>query len=105
MNISEEEDKTMLLLCSLTPEYETFVTSLLANKEKITLQSASNSLLGHHNYHSTMVVVSLKAMGCMKASTRVMEDKRTKKSREIVGRRRQSVISARKQGIIRETVK
>ncbi|KAL1187723.1 Retrovirus-related Pol polyprotein from transposon TNT 1-94 [Cardamine amara subsp. amara] len=47
----EDEDKAMMLLCSLTPEYETLVTALLSNKETITMQSATDSLLGHHNRH------------------------------------------------------
>lgn len=41
----EDED----LLCSLTPAYETLVTALLADKETISLQSATDSLFGHHN--------------------------------------------------------
>ncbi|KAL1222226.1 Retrovirus-related Pol polyprotein from transposon TNT 1-94 [Cardamine amara subsp. amara] len=45
------EDKAMIMLCSLTPEYETLVTALLANKETIIMQSATDSLLGHHNRH------------------------------------------------------
>ncbi|KAL1207274.1 Retrovirus-related Pol polyprotein from transposon TNT 1-94 [Cardamine amara subsp. amara] len=47
----EDKDKAMMLLCSLTPEYETLVTALLANKETITMQLATDSLLGHHNRH------------------------------------------------------
>lgn len=47
----EDEDNAMLLLYSLTPEYETLVNALQANKEIKTLQYVTDSLLGHHNRH------------------------------------------------------
>ncbi|KAL8162080.1 LOW QUALITY PROTEIN: hypothetical protein V2J09_013569 [Rumex salicifolius] len=44
----DNEDQAMILLCSLTPAYETLLTALTYGKETISLETFSFALLSHN---------------------------------------------------------
>ncbi|KAL8140015.1 hypothetical protein V2J09_006036 [Rumex salicifolius] len=74
----DDEDQAMVLVCLLTPAYETLLTALTCGKESISLETVSSVLLSHNNDGNIPVEISLKATGCILATTRKGNKQRSK---------------------------
>ena len=52
----KDKDQAMILLCSMTPQYETLLTVLTVDKTTIKLETVSAALLSHHERRQNTVV-------------------------------------------------
>ncbi|KAL8139953.1 hypothetical protein V2J09_005974 [Rumex salicifolius] len=73
----DDEDQAMILLCLLNPTYKTLLTALTYRKGTISLETSDGNI---------PVVISLRVMGCILATTRKGEDRRKSKQMERTSR-------------------